>query len=141
MRLFAGRQVLAEDTGSLSTMGTGTVEGTQVPQPLQGTIEELRQRHLALMVASSQQYSKSTQLSEQVNSTKAELDLMLASLIKGPQQPAVSMQLKAYSDLLLQVQLVIFMLCALRDHCLRCLVPLSMCDALRVQPFLAQYRD
>jgi hypothetical protein len=116
-RLLAGREMPADDTGSLSAVGTGTSDGPQAPQPPQGTTEELRQRHLALTAAASQQYSKSTKLSEQVDSTKVELGVMLASLIKELQQPAVSMQLKAYNDLLLQVQVVITMLHALSDHC------------------------
>lgn len=129
-RLFAGREVLAEDTGSLSATGTGTAEDTQLSQPLQGTIKELRQRHLALMAAASQQSNKSTELHAQVDRTKVKLDIILASLIKGLQQPAVSMQLEAYSDLLLQVQAVVTPWCALIDHC--CLPSLIICAPLSI---------
>lgn len=127
--------MLAEDTSSLSAAGTDTAEDTWVPQPQQGSIEELRQRHLALMAAASQQSSKSTELDAQVASTKAELDIILASLIKGLQQPAVSMQLKAYSDLLLQVQAVVTVMCALTT------VTGDIGLLFKKTAFFAQYRD
>jgi hypothetical protein len=126
IRLCAGPQAAADGSSSLSlATGTGTDAETRHPQPPQLSIEKLQQRRLALRAEASQLFSKSTKLDAQVARTKAELDTMLASLIKGlSQHPAVSMQLETYSDLLLQVI----------GHCvcvnlseLQCLFTLSMC--------------
>jgi hypothetical protein len=95
----AAQQSLANRTGCCSAIGTGAAQGVQRSQ--QSLLSAEAQSEV-LETEADQLYSKLRMLRRNVDSNKADLAALLASM-EATQQPACSSQLSAYSDLLLQV--------------------------------------